>query len=284
MNGQSVFTIEEAPETSAFALIEPKIGTRSVRDALIWSDKPCHFGRHLRGCVSKVYGYLDHFAAKDPGRFAYPFIKTIVERVRRTKNGERYGRRQVCKALRILQGFGAIRRTWREQQDEGRRAYGWIVLEHDGWTKREGQNCIVLWDRKSHGGGKKSAPPSALLQPAKCTPKLVLSALASVPKCTQDSALRISQRIDSVADSYPKITANLSKNSQSESSYESSSENIKGKGETERAFEVLTDKTDQPKGEDAFDGKDKPPDQTLIVKTLFDRMTVGGNFGDDGMI
>lgn len=194
MNGQPILSTKGAPETRAFAS-EAKVGERSVRNVGICGSS-CHFRRHLRGCPNEVYGYLSILAGKNPDRFAYPHIDTIVDHARRP-SGSTYGRAQVCTALRILEGF-AIRRAWRKRK--GCWMYGWTVRPHDAWTTREGGNCVVVWDRIPYVGGKKLAPPSALPQSANWTPSPSLTGLKSVPNWTPDSPVSVAQHIEPFRD------------------------------------------------------------------------------------
>ena len=153
MNHHSEITINEVlgDATEKSAAQSPgtsKLGARGVRDSEIWrtSRKPCHAGRHLKGCLAVVYGYMANLGIRDTGRrgFCFPRPKLIAKRLG-------YSLSEVYLAIEILEHLGAI--TAAECSGKS----GWFVRDHADWTHTEGSQCCVSHRDRLALIGKKRA-------------------------------------------------------------------------------------------------------------------------------
>jgi hypothetical protein len=117
--------------------VRKNLGDRSVKDSPVWRNSriPCHFGRHLFGCVVVLYRYLQALAERNPQHFCFPRIATLVKKLG-------YSRARIFFVLRVLITIRAITTAERD----GRR--GWIVNGHDFWTHLDGETCCVIHRRE----------------------------------------------------------------------------------------------------------------------------------------
>jgi len=152
-----------------------RLGTRSVMDSAIWRNTrtPCHFGRHFKGCVKAIYGYMDDRAQRNPRRFCYAWVKTIAKR-------KGYSLSEVYRAVQILEQLGAITAA----EFDGKP--GWIVAEHSDWTHPEGSKCVVsrrsclsligkkrAANRKKEGSQSENPIPISTINPVENTENIV---------------------------------------------------------------------------------------------------------------
>ena len=176
-------------------ITEPKQDRRFVasyrKRVELGGNKKCTLKRHFRGGLREVVGFLDLLASKDPERFVWPHVSTIVAHCRKFGKKDQYNERWVQYALAYLRSRHMISSRVTRLRN-GMWHEGFIVADHDGltdqptktaciymgigamkncWTQDE--NGHVFWVKDASKSAPHSAPHSAPLPPAQqCTPEL----------------------------------------------------------------------------------------------------------------
>lgn len=157
----------------------------------------CSLKRHYRGALHELIGYLDLLAQKDPERFVFAHMDTIISACSKFKSKKPFRERAIKYALAELRlRFIVSKRLMRSRF--GREMEGFIVAPHDSLALQHDHQCRLrgqalggpsVWARTEGGvvfwagwnvNSISCVPESALTSAPNCAPQ---SALESAPNC-----------------------------------------------------------------------------------------------------